>query len=128
MNINDAIQAFEASRAKKYTSVDRATIVAAAEELNLTEFTVASDFITDVGNSLHVHPTMIVAAHPFRDSADRGPDPYPKHRHFLELGSWIDTAKPTSKTAASLTALCPVAHMHVPPNRACDYCGEVHSG
>lgn len=90
MNINEAMDAFRASKTRKYSAVDRAIIEAVAGELELDEFRVEKDFITDVGDFLHVHSTMIVAAHPFKDAVDRGPVPYPRHRHFLALERWVD--------------------------------------
>jgi len=95
MNINDAMDAFRASKTRKYSAVDRAIIEAVAGELKLVQFRVEKDFITDVDDFLHVHATMIVAAHPFKDAVDRGLDPYPKHRHFLALERWVD--RKTSK-------------------------------
>jgi len=95
MNINEAMDAFRGSKTRKYSAADRATIEAVAGELELDEFRVKKDFITDVDDFLHVHPTMIVAAHPFKNAVDRGLDPYPKHRHFLALERWVD--RKTSK-------------------------------
>jgi hypothetical protein len=95
MNIIDAMDAFKASKTRKYSAVDRAIIEAVAGELELVQFRVEKDFITDVGDFLHVHPTMIVAAHPFKGAVDRGLDPYRRHRHFLALERWVD--RQTSK-------------------------------
>lgn len=124
MNLGDAITAFEVQRRGCFSKADRARIVATAGELGLSDFVVYvapsknyPQFIRDVDDVLHVHPTMLVAGRSFRDSTDRGADPYPKYPHHLALAEWIH------EKGVSGRPVCPTCHLEVPLVGQCDHCG-----
>ena len=120
MNITEAIAAFEARGHRKFPTSDVNRITSVAAELGFTEFSVKEDFITDMGNVLHIHLTMIVSGIPYSGSTDRGPAPYPKYPHHLELEGWSDSSKSEAWTNKWIT--CPDNHNPFPITSECE-CG-----
>ena len=89
MNINGAIDSFLATRSRGFSSADLQSIQVVIKALDLKdEFIVRKDYITDPGDVLHIHSTMLVASRPFPGSQNRGKWPYAIHTYFLPLSRW----------------------------------------
>lgn len=124
MKLVEAILGFEKQRKGSFSKSDRERIVAVAEELRLNDFGLYivpskkyPQFIRDVDDVLHVHPTMMVASRPFNGSTDRGVDPYPKYPHHCVLTEWIFDKGKAGRP------VCPGCHIEVRLEGTCEFCG-----
>jgi len=129
MNLSDGIATFEDQGKGRFSKKDRALIVATADELGLVEFNLYvvpskkyPQFIRDVDDVLHVHPTMMVSGQPCSGSTDRGTHPYPKHPHHLALAGWVFEKGKLGHP------ICPECNIEVPATGQCGYCEWNPSG
>jgi len=130
MNIDQAITEFENRRGKKYSQGDSQKIRAVVAELRLSQFDIqgdgaGSELVYDIDNVLHIHPTMLVAGTPYKDSFNRGPEPYVKYPHFFQLEGWSRDSAATREKGGVTEVLCATNFMWVPVNTEC-LCGQVH--
>ena len=86
MDIDAALRQFRGE--KSYGTADMAVIMEAVGALGVTDFLLHEDYVYDVSDIVHIHPTMIVASRPFPGSVDRGSLPYPDCPHFRPLSRW----------------------------------------
>jgi hypothetical protein len=89
------------------------------------EFLVKRDYVMDVDDVFHIHPTMIVARSPFPKSIDRGPEPYKSFPHFLQLPNFSPTQQSLSKPGIK-TSTCPKTHLIQPAHVVCPTCDVLH--
>jgi hypothetical protein len=120
MNITDAIKTFESQGHKTYPPSDVKKILEVVEEHGFSDFKITSQFITDVSDVLHIHPTMIVSGQTYADSTDRGPEPYKNWPHFFELSGMRDIGKSDKETIGTMQ--CPDFHNPFPVTSECE-CG-----
>ena len=143
MNIEEAITEFENQHHKKYSAQDKKKILDVVQELQITEFKVTVDHISNIktgvvnlANEIGIHSTMIVAGLPFAGSEFRAFNPDAKagefkgykHRtqHF-GLDGWSDDGAGKPESSGIVYVTCPVTTYKVPANTECE-CGEVHKG
>jgi hypothetical protein len=88
-------------------------------------FVVRTDYVTDVDDEFHIHPTMIVARSPFRGSIDRGPEPYKSFPHFVQLPNFENGQKTKAKPGVK-TSTCPKTGAVQPAHVACPTCDILH--
>ena len=134
MNIEEAIAEFENQHHKKYSAKDKKKILDVVQELQITEFKVTVDHISNIktgvvnlANEIGIHSTMIVAGTPFSSSTDRGPEPYEHRPHHFGLEGWSDDGHRKTESSGIVYVTCPVTTYKVPANTECE-CGEVHKG
>jgi len=155
MKISVALDVFENSH-RKFSSTDRARILEVVDGFGLLDedFTVLNPYIfdsnwrsyfgftaaqikvfsetpyfseeQDLQGTIRIHPTMIIAKKSFASSQDRGPKPYPFHRHHYELSGWLDKSRNNyEKFVSALEVVCPKLFIRVPIGSECQ-CGERH--
>ena len=140
MNIEEAIAEFENQHHKKYSAQDKKKILDVVQELQITEFKVTVDHISNIktgvvnlANEIGIHSTMIVAGLPFTGSEFRAFNPDAKagefkgykHRtqHF-GLDGWMDANSRPKESGGGAKVNC--GGVLVPVGRECSYCGAVH--
>ena len=155
MNISVALNTFESAH-KKFLIADREKILEVVDEFGLSEedFTPINAYIFDTNwrlyrhfsdaqrkvfsetpffseeqdlqGTIRIHPTMILGKKSFSGSQDRGPKPYPFHRHHLELSGWLDKNRNNCEKFAKVAEIvCPKLFIRVPVGSECQ-CGERH--
>jgi len=130
MNIDEAIMEFENRRGKKYSHGDLQKIRAVVAELGLSQFDIQGDgadsaFVYDIGKVLHIHPTMLVAGTPYKDSFNRGPEPYVKFPHFFQLEGFSRDGAAMHEKGGVTEVFCATSFTWVPVSTEC-LCGQVH--
>ena len=92
------------------------------------EITLPNHFVNERQGKMRIHPTMIVAIKRFTSSNDRGPEPYPFHRHHYELTHWKNPGTESPKHYFNKNRVqCPESFVMVAKGKECPYCGEVHN-
>lgn len=155
MNISVALELFETAH-RRFSIADREKIIQVVSDFALLEedFIVLNSYIfdsnwrlyqdftaaqrkifsetpffsveQDLQGTIRIHPTMILAKKSFSGSRDRGPKPYPFHRHHYELSGWLDKeSRDFEKFAKAREVLCPTLFIRVPAGSECQ-CGERH--
>ena len=155
MKISVALDVFESSH-RKFSFADRARILEVVDGFGLLDedFTVLNSYIfdsnwrsyrgftaaqrkvfsetsffseeQDLQGTIRIHPTMILGKKSFSGSQDRGPKPYPFHRHHYELSSWLDKNRNNyEKFVKAAEIVCPKLFIRVPVGSECQ-CGERH--
>ena len=89
------------------------------------QFVVKADYVSDVDDVFHIHPTMIVARSAFHGSLDRGPEPYKSFPHFLQLPNFEYSQKAKSKSGVK-TSTCPTTGAIQPAHVTCPTCDILH--
>lgn len=127
VDLMQAIADLEGRRGKKFGSGDRKVIASVVVDLGVSDFEIraSEDVVRDTGDVIHIHPTMIVARRPFEGSTDRGPEPYPNHRHFRKLDGWVDASQKGKSANFSGEVSCPKCFLVVPRGSEC-FDGALH--
>ena len=89
------------------------------------DFLVNEDFVADLDDNFHIHPTMIVSRSEFPGSINRGPEPYAAYPHFLALPQFAHNSV-RSKSSDIATTVCPVTYARQPAHVVCPTCEILH--
>jgi hypothetical protein len=129
MNLEEAIEKFQAKRKGRFSPDDKQLIVATAGELNLSNFEIKqrldvktkngdpySVYIYDVEDIVHFHPTMIVSRTEFDGRDLERKSKYKPYPHFAELSNWIIDEKNDD-------LICPECFLVIPLVGICGSCG-----
>jgi hypothetical protein len=124
MNLESALSEFRkglSSFSARATEMIRLALAQNTEK----QFEVKADYVSDVDDVFHIHPTMIVARSAFHGSLDRGPEPYKSFPHFLQLPSFEYSQKAKSKSGVK-TSTCPTTGAIQPAHVTCPTCDILH--
>jgi len=102
MDLENAMKTLRLNQDPFFAS-DKDTIRKAVSSTNSTEFFIKfGQFITDVEDTIHIHPTMIVSANEIPGSELVGT--YPNWPYLIKLQNWKD--KSDSATSEPVTKFC----------------------
>ena len=74
---------------------------------------------------LSIHRTMIVSGKQFKESFNRGPNPYPDYPHFYALSGFTDKTNGQRLKNGVVEVLCAKEFVWVPVGNECR-CGDFH--
>lgn len=129
MNIDEVIAEFNTRRGKNLNQTDVKEIKKATVELSLTEFELSYEkdgapiFFKDLGDTMHVHPTMIVANTSFQGSYLS--NTYKRWPHQMWLSEGVDKKRIAREGSPVKEVRCPEYFVLVPVGTECQ-CGVIH--
>lgn len=124
MKLDEALLAFRAGK-PPFSKIAVEIIKKALGGLASSDFVVHSEYVSDIADQFHIHPTMIVSRQEFEGSTNRGTEPYKSYPHFLGLPEFSYSAA-THKNVAVLESVCPVTYIRQPAHVVCPTCEILH--
>ena len=127
MNLDEALEEFQAKKNGKYSSIDLNKVRSICSELLLSEFELKIrkdirnkdgepyvEYFRDTADKVHFHSEMIVARSEFTGCLQDRKSKYKAYPYMVELSHWKSTQNPP---------ICPRCFIEFPLSGECGLCG-----